>query len=444
MPKTTHAPLTPQQVKRVAPGPIPIDVRDGQAKGLVLTVFPSGRRTFTVRYVWQGKHRRLPIGDFPTVSLAKAREAAEDARTAIRQGRDPVGERQAKRAKPADTVRVLAAEYLKRHARPHKRTADDDERTLNVEVLPRLGDRSVRDLTRRDVRQLLDAIVDRGAPVRANRVLSLIRRLLNFAVDHDWIDANPAARIARPARETSRDRVLTDDEIRALWRLLEAQPATLDKPAPGRASARTRTPSRVLCPIGPSLAAVMKARLLTAQRGGEVIQMRWQDVDLDARWWTIPGAHTKNGEPHRVPLTDAVVALIRAQIQAEVKTAEGPSTPPSAPREGLVFAGRFGTGSAARAKKASAALAKALGFEFRGHDLRRTAATRMAAAGIPRHHISAVLNHVQGGARSTRVYDRHSYDLEKRHALETWARELGRILASESRGDVVLMPTRGA
>jgi integrase len=106
-----------------------------------------------------------------------------------------------------------------------------------------------------------------------------------------------------------------------------------------------------------------------------------------------------------------------------------------------VFA-HFGESVKDRAKKAGAALSRVLGFEFRGHDLRRTAATRMAEAGVPRQHISAVLNHVEAGPTATRVYDRYSYDAEKRSALETWGRELSRILANKPKSRATVVPIK--
>jgi integrase len=275
----------------------------------------------------------------------------------------------------------------------------------------------VRELTRRDVRALVERIAER-APIMANRVLAVVRKMLNFAVDHDWIDANPAARVAKPAPERSRDRVLTNEELRRLWRVLSHLPATADKPAPGRKRAKGSSDDP-LCPISAPLAALLKVRLLTSQRGGEVARMRWVDVDLDAGWWTIPGEHTKNGQPHRVPLTADVVELIRAQEPAD-KDEEIES----------VFAGANGAALLHRAKKAPAILARVLKIDFRGHDLRRTAATVMASDGIPREHIGHVLNHVEGGARATRVYDRYAYDREKRIALESWARSLKAVVES--------------
>lgn len=426
--------MTDRFLRSLRPQASIVEYRDAATRGLILRLLPSGVRQWSVRYRHAGKQRRAVLGEYPTLRLAKARIKASRTLLAARDGADPAAEQQARKRKPTDTVSALADEYLKRHARPNKRTADEDERVIDVEIRPALGDKSVRALTRRDIRAVLDRIVDRGSPVMANRVLAVIRKMLNYAIDTEWIDANPAARMPKPARETSRDRVLTDDEIRALWRLLSRQADTHEKPAPGRASARRRADDDPICPIGPALAAAWKVRLLTAQRGGEVIRMRWADLDLAAGWWTIPSTDTKNGEPHRVPLTADVIAIIKAQRSE-------PHDPDAAP---YVFAGRFGNVVEARAKKASAALARVLGFAFRGHDLRRTAATRMAAAGVPQADIAAVLNHVEGGPRATRVYVRYQRDAEKRRALETWARELRRILTPEPQEGAEIVPMRRA
>jgi integrase len=200
--------------------------------------------------------------------------------------------------------------------------------------------------------------------------------------------------------------VLTDDEVRRIWRVLERIPSTEEKQAPGRSRAKG-TKDDPLCPISEAHAAILKLRLLTAQRGGEVAQMRWSDLDLQSSWWTIPAAHVKNKRAHRVPLTDRVKAIIEAQ-----------------PRQGdAVFSS---AGSARdRAKKAPTAIARTLDLkDFRGHDLRRTASTRMGEARIPRQHIAYVLNHADGTPRATQVYDRYEHDNEKRIALEAWERAL--------------------
>lgn len=430
MPRRTK-PLSDPRVRSLRPGTQRADYRDGHSPGLILTVLPSGRKQWSVRYVVAGKHKRHVLGDYPDLTLSKAREDAADLRPALRRGDDPAAAKRARTERPTDTVEALAREYLEKHALPRKDTGKEDQRVLDRDVLPKIGARRVRDLTRREVRDVIEAIAARGAPIMANRTLEVVRKMLNFGIKRDWLDANPAAGIEKPGIEVSRDRVLTDDEIRKLWRLLSHFPTTPEKQAPGRKRA-TSPKDDPFCPVSPTLAAVQKVRLITAQRGGEVVRMRWKDLDLDAGWWTIPREHSKNGQPHRVPLTDDAIAIIEAQ------------QPDPDEREGDVFTSRQGARVVARLPKAGAACARALGFEFRSHDLRRTAATRMAAAGIPRESISAVLNHVQGGPVATRTYDRYDRDAEKRVALETWSRELARILAAKPGTNVVPMRRKGA
>ena len=174
--------------------------------------------------------------------------------------------------------------------------------------------------------------------------------------------------------------------------------------------------------LSPTMGAAFKVRLLTGQRGGEVLGMEWNHLDLTTKWWEIPGSLTKNGEPHRVPLVPTTLKLLRSQ------RGQVPADVP------WVFANELGTGSVHhRAKKVAAQLSRALGFTFRGHDLRRTAATGMAEVGVSVGTIAKVLNHVDRGARATRVYDRYSYDNEKRQALDAWARRLDAILKGAPR-----------
>jgi hypothetical protein len=251
MPRAQHTPLTDPRLRTLAAGATPIEIRDGETRGLILTVLPSGRKQFAVRYRRAGKQKRLMLGEYPAVSLAVARKRARQAQSAIDDGEDPARDRQAAKAAPTDTVKSLAADYLKKHARKFKKSAAEDERLLDTDILPKWGDRSARDLTRRDVRALVDGVVDRGAPVLANRVLALVRKMLNFAVDHDWIEANPAARITKPTREVSRERVLTDDEIRRFWRVLEHFPTTAERPAPGRKAAKARRTIRCVRSVPP-------------------------------------------------------------------------------------------------------------------------------------------------------------------------------------------------
>src|SRR5262249_37108509 len=148
------------------------------------------------------------------------------------------------------------------------------------------------------------------------------------------------------------------------------------------------------------------------------------------------------GRAHRVPLVPEAIALIKAQSKKQEQTDDRDPDSSDDANDGFVFVGS-GASVRDRAKKAPSRIARLLKIDFRGHDLRRTAATTMAEAGVPRHHISAVLNHVEAGAAVTRVYDRYSYDAEKRKALETWARKLRSIVKQSERGQLLAFGSAG-
>jgi integrase len=253
------------------------------------------------------------------------------------------------------------------------------------------------------VRELVERKA-KTAPIMANRVLARVSALLTFALEHDWIESNPELRLRKPAEEKSRDRVLTRDELRELWAALHETDAHDEQGQP-------------VPRLSSTLNDAFLVLLLTAQRCGEVCRMRWDQVSLDTAWWTLPAADTKNATPHRVPLTAPVVSILRARR-------------PSRNAAGYVFSSNGHASVAARAKKAAAHLSRGLSFSFRAHDLRRTAASYLAEAGVDRMHIAHVLNHRSVTHSSvTAIYDRYQYDKEKRVALETenWSESSGTL-----------------
>ena len=264
-----------------------------------------------------------------------------------------------------------------------------------AEVLPAWRQRAIKDITRRDVRLLVEAIASRGAGIMANRTTALLSKIFKFALDDELIDASPAVRITRPAAEQKRDRVLTDDELRALWQSFDA--------------------------LSPPMAAVFKLRALTAQRGGEVASMRWQTRPTGRLVDDPVGA-----QQERAGASRAAVLARHSPPGALYATA--------APDATYVLEGARGR------RQLSEAAATFTVPDFRGHDLRRTAASLMAGSGVPRLTIGKILNHVERDV--TAVYDRHSYDAEKRVALEQWGRTLTGILAGKPAGTVVAF-TRG-
>lgn len=302
-----------------------------------------------------------------------------------------------------DTVGALYELYKK--ATERKRSWPEQRRIFENEVLPAWRNRRVQDMTRRDIRALVDRKAE-TAPIMANRILARVSRLFSFAVERDWIEANPALRIVKPGDEKSRDRVLSRDELRELWPALHETEA---KDANGKKLPR----------LSQTLNDAFVVMLLTAQRCGEVCKMQWREVDLATAWWTIPGDVAKNHDPHRVPLTAPVLEVLqRRRFGADDR---------------YVFSNQEHTCIAARAKKAASTLSKGLSFEFRAHDLRRTAASFMGEAGVDRFHIAHVLNHRSvTHSTVTAIYDRYRYDKERRAALEKWADVLNGLVTEEA------------
>ncbi len=360
---------------------------------LGLRLAAGGARTWFVRYKVRGRSRWLTLGSYPLVSLADARADAKVKLAKVSQGADPAAERRS--AREATTFGELVEGYT-RQAATKMRSRREEERMLTKYPPAAWRDLPARELHRRDVRELVERIAAEGAPIMANRVLACLHRVFNFGVRRELVETNPCAMIERPGTEKSRDRVLSADELRAVWKALDGEEA--------------------------ANAALFKLFLYTAQRGYELRTMRWEDVDLDGTCWTIPAERAKNGLAHRVPLAPPVVAILR-ELEATANE--------SGERSPFVFASpRARDGHRTTITKAAKRLREASGVDFIPHDIRRTVASHLASVGVQRLTISKLLNHAERGI--TAVYERHSYDAEKREALNVWAARLAQIISGES------------
>ncbi len=374
------------------------DYWDTGLLGFGIRVSAGGRKTWTLMYRHGARKRRMKLGSYPAMTLAAARDRAGAALCQVTDGEDPAGLKQAE--KRAETFAELAADYIERYARKRKRTWRVDERTLKRDVLPAIGSRKVKDVERADVRRLLHGVAARGATIQANRTHALVSKIFNWAIAEDLATVNPARGIEKSGVERQRDRVLSDDEIRAVWTACDQEPSVFG--------------------------TAIKLRLLTAQRSGEISRMRWQDIDGD--WWTIPAKHAKNGLAHRVPLSPQVCVVLDAMGDRDQTT-------------GWVFQSPRRDKPLATNWRSIDRIRKTSGIDFVLHDMRRTAASRMTGdLGVNRLTVSKILNHVESGVTS--VYDRHSYDAEKRQALEAWGRRLEEIVSGESAADETVVPLR--
>jgi len=336
------------------------------------------------------KNRKL--GTYPDLSLADAREMASEVRKLAKKGEDFFN------PKSLDSEGVIfedfAKDYIEKHAKPNKRQWRTDERLIKKELNPKWGSLRVKEITRKNVVEILDDFIARNAPTQGNRVRSLISKIFNWGIDEEYISYNPCHKVKKRAKEKARARVLTQQEIKKLWREM----------------------------LNPHVSGIIKLMLLTAQRRWEISRMRRRDIDFDSGWWTIPGEFAKNGKSHQVPLTKAALEIIKylpqGKNQGNDHKFETDWIFPSPTRKGQFID---------NIQKAKQRLDDAANVDnFVLHDLRRTAATIMGQEGIPGNIIGKVLNHAEHGV--TQIYNRHPYDKEKRDALEVLERKLKKII----------------
>jgi integrase len=387
--------LTDHRVKHVAaPAEGRIELWDSVLPGLGLRVAAAsskhqiGIKTWFVRYRTAGTQRRLKLGTYPTLGLAEARNVARQIFTEVGNGGDPSEQKRerASRAK-AEAFDRVAELFVTRYAKQKNRSWQETERILKRYVTPVWGSRPIREITRRDVIELLDDMVDRGAPVMAKQTHATVRKLFYWAVDRDILETSPCVRVPVPARAAERDRVLTESELRSVWLACEA----------------------LKWPFGP----LVRLLMLTGQRRDEVATMRWPDVNLDAALWTIPRELTKSDRAHEVPLSTLAREIIGSLPKVD---------------QSLVFTtnGKVAVAGFSNAKRRLDHLS-GIG-DWHLHDLRRTAASGMARLGVAPHVVEKVLAHKTGTISGVAaIYNRHGYLAEKRDALERWAREVFRV-----------------
>lgn len=362
---------------------------DTEVRGFVARRLPSGVVTYGFRYRVRGRQRWLALGVHGKLTAQSARKLAKKRAGEVADDRDPAAERHAESVQAAharlSTVDALLDAFVERHVRKKLRSAGEVERVFDKYVRPRIGTKSIYELRRRDIIELLDAIEDNHGPVMADRTLAHVRKAFNWHAARDDTFVPPIVRgMARTrAVERARKRILDDEEIRDLWRALDE--AEVPKPYP----------------------ALMRVLLLTAQRREEVSSMRWEEIRDDK--WSIPEDKTKTAIYSVVPLSANVKSLLGKPRKA-----------------GFVFSTTGGKKPFSGHSKAKAVLVAKINEHRKQtrrkpmphwvlHDLRRTARSLMSRAGVMPDIAERVLGHAIPGVRG--VYDRHSFFEEKKDAL---------------------------
>jgi integrase len=376
--------MPPASIKRY-------EVRDQKVNGLHVRVSTTGAKVFYTMVRPNGSRKRIKIGPYPVVSLADAR------RKAMEIARDvELGEFDKTSDVPVETAPTLGEaipEFIELYAKPRNK---DWKRTKSVlHKFDRLRNRPIDQIKRQEVSKVLDGIIANGTPMRANRALSAIKKLMNWYVMRGDIETSPVALLRPPTPEIPRDRVLNDDEVRAMWLQSEKEDY----------------------PFGPFL----KLLMMTGQRRTEVAAMRWSELNLAEGIWELPASRVKNARLHIVPLPPQAVDLLRSMSRFLDSDFVFTTT------------GRSAISGFGRLKERVDAAMPDGTPDWRFHDFRRTASTGMAKLGVLPHVIDAVTNHKSGvvsGVGAT--YNRYTYLNEKREALEQWANELTKIVQKPS------------
>lgn len=374
------------------------ELPDG-GSGLYLVVQPSGARSWAFRYRHFGKPRKLTLGPFPIIPLVDkkdergrvlvkgARTLAGQAREAVEAGGDPALEKKTEAAAGTNTLKAVCESYLKREAKD-LRSKDQIEKALGRLVYPDLGDREIDTIRRSEIIDLLDDIEDQRGPVMSDRTLAYLRKIMNWhAIRSDAFNSPIVRGMARtkPSKR-SRDRILSDDELRAVWRAAEQSKAPFE--------------------------CMVRFILLTLTRRNEAARM--PDTEIVGDDWIIPAARYKTKVDHVIPLSNAAKDVLGSALRIE----------------GVPYIFTTGSEPISGFSKFKEDFDKACGVEgWTLHDLRRTGRSLMSRAGVDPDVAERCLGHVIAGVRG--VYDRYAYHAEKRAAFEALAQQIDIILSAQ-------------
>lgn len=422
-----------------------VEYWDKTTRGLGLRISSSGTRSWVLitRSLQAGewKQQRVTLGTYPTMTLAEARKTADGCKATAKAGDDPAAaireERQAMVDNSRNTFAVVREDFLlKYRGRQNRRPAPSTLKEMtNALAIPAWEERPLAKISKRDVLDHLDEVMERGAETMANRILAYFKLLFGWSVQRGIITDNPTDGIKKPGTEVSRDRVLTADELRLVWQATSGDQTQFN--------------------------SIVRLLMLTGQRLREVTNMAWSEIDTQARTWTLQPEvdgvrRTKNQRLHVVPLTEPMLTILEARKAAQkaLVTADKPmpkfvfSTTGTTPFSG------FSRGKALLDNRISKLLAKAnpeadptpTMAPWRLHDLRRSLATHLAEdLRIAPHIIESVLNHISGSkAGVAGIYNRAQHLDERRDALEAWSRHLLTLVGEAKPDNVVELAARRA
>jgi integrase len=368
-------------------GEVQTDYFDEHNPGLALRVSHSGLKSWTYHFTQGGKRNRLTFGNYPAISLSAARTKADEARAAVVDGTDP-------RLLRGESLRAICELYQAREG-SKLRSVGWQQWALERHVYPVLGNRPIGDIRRSEIVRWLDDIeASAGAPM-ADRALATVRKIMNWHAIRSDDFRSPIVRGMTRSKAGPRERTLTDDEIRLVWKVA------------GDAG---------------MLGNYLRFLLLTAARKTEAADMAWDE--LSGGDWTLPAARNKTKLDLVRPLSKLALSMLPKADGKFVFSKGGTSIN----KRLAGYKANFDIMVLDELRKTDRAAQPLPRWTL--HDLRRTARSLMSRAGVPTDHAERCLGHVIGGVRG--VYDRHAYHREKAQAFEMLAQEIARIVEGGS------------
>jgi integrase len=363
---------------------------DKKNPGLVLRVSKTGSKTFVFRYRANGRSKRYTIGKYPIISLSRARKIAEELYIKTKQEIDPQKEKLHERKRTILTIADLADRYKEVHFKTLKEsTSADYRRRIDNVIVPNIGRIEINQLSRSNIIELLEEIAD-SAPIQSNRIRAILSSIYTFGVNRAICEYNPVSTVKPLNKETTRDRLFNENEIKAIWNSFDTSNEPFD--------------------------SLFKMLLILGQRSGETRMMKWDNINDGI--WTIPKEDTKANRTHFVPLPELAINLLKSRKSKSSGE--------------YVFESPINSDRPIQwlQNNATKAFNRSGVNDARLHDLRRTVGSYMGELGISRIVIGKVLNHkgLSGDSTVTAIYDRYDYLNEKKTALNAWEKSLKQII----------------
>ncbi len=382
--------ITDQSIVKITvpDGKSEIVVFDDEIAGFGVRVRKGGSRRFLFQYKMGGLHRKMT---FQESSAAAARTTAAKLKAKVTLGFDVAAQKHNAKEAAADTFEFCVNKYIKwvESSTRRPKTIDAIKRHLKKN-LACLNHLHIKSITRRDIADELAKLRER-APIQSNRTRASLTRFFNWAIAEGFVESNPALQTNK-VEEISRDRVLSDHELSAVWNALSEG----------------------------DYRDIIQLLILTGQRLREISNLRWSEIDFRQAQINLPGSRSKNRLAHTIPLSAPAIAILKAKQKSRDQD----------DNRAFVFGvGKVGFSAFSKSKER---LDDKLSIDepWIVHDIRRSVSTGMANLAVLPHVIEAVLNHISGGARGSevaRIYNRNSYDKEKREALDLWAKHVLKI-----------------